>query len=196
MILSALQRRLAVEQIDQQVMTDWYGLTRTVLEQEARGRGQAPRQFAATLLLAVVGETAARFAQIGDGAIVVQDDGGYRPVFWPKSHEYVNATNFLTDGDWKGATAFAGRDSRLDELALLTDGLQPLCLDYTAKAAYRPFFSPMFCPLREANSGSDLLTDLRQFLDSPQVNERTDDDKTLILATRVPSGGQNSQTLR
>jgi hypothetical protein len=54
----------------------------------------------------------------------------------------------------------------------------------------------MFRPLREAPSGADLLKGLREFLDSPVVNERTDDDKTLILATRVPPRGHDPRTVR
>ena len=79
------------------------------------------------------------------------------------------------------------RDARVDELALLSDGLQAVSLNYAAKAAHDPFFLPMFRPLRAAPCGSRLLRSLRQFLDSAQVNKHTDDDKTLILATRVPS---------
>jgi hypothetical protein len=32
-----------------------------------------------------------------------------------------------------------------------------------------------------------LTGELRRFLDSPAVNKRTDDDKTLVLATRLAS---------
>ena len=79
---------------------------------------------------------------------------------------------------------------------MLTDGLQPLALNYAAKAAHAPFFVPMFRPLRVAPSGATVLAALRNFLDSPRVNERTDDDKTLILATRVPSRARDPQILR
>jgi hypothetical protein len=195
-IADRLKGGLRVTQIDREAVAGWYRRTRVVLEEEARGRGEALRELASTLLLAVVGESAARFAQIGDGAIVILDGERYRPIFWPQSGEYANATNFLTDRSWERSLAFAALDCRVDEVALLSDGLQALCLNYAAKGAHGPFFLPMFRPLREAPSGASLLKALRQFLDSPQVNERTDDDKTLILATRVPSHGRDPKIVR
>ena len=72
----------------------------------------------------------------------------------------------------------------MDELALLTDGLQMLALRFADKSVHGPFFLPMFQALRAAESASALQTPLRDFLNSPAVNRRTDDDKTLILATR------------
>jgi hypothetical protein len=43
----------------------------------------------------------------------------------------------------------------------------------------------MFARLRAATGSERLAEGLRQFLDSPAVNQRSDDDKTLVLATRV-----------
>ena len=68
-------------------------------------------------------------------------------------------------------------------MALFTDGLQTLALDYT-RAAHSPFFAPMFAALSSETEPGGLLGPLSAFLESPAVNERTDDDKTLILATR------------
>lgn len=47
-----------------------------------------------------------------------------------------------------------------------------------------PFFTPFFNGLAAATQEQlDLLPELlKQFLSSPAVNERTDDDKTLALA--------------
>jgi hypothetical protein len=192
----SLKAGLAVGQIDRQEVVGWYGRTRAALEEKAEERGVSLRQLACTLLLAVVGESAACFAQVGDGAIVTLDGSDYRAVFWPQSGEYANATNFLTDDRWEDSLAFAASDARVDELALLSDGLQAVTLDYAARAAHAPFFAPMFRPLRRAPSGASLLKDLRQLLDSPRINQRTDDDKTLILATRVPCRGSDPQIVR
>jgi hypothetical protein len=47
----------------------------------------------------------------------------------------------------------------------------------------------MFAPLREAPEGysEELSLGLSRFLDSEKVNDRTEDDKTLILASRYSS---------
>jgi hypothetical protein len=38
--------------------------------------------------------------------------------------------------------------------------------------------------------------ELRAYLDSPFINQRTDDAKTPVLATRVPAAGARSQARR
>ncbi|MGA0525444.1 protein phosphatase 2C domain-containing protein, partial [Escherichia coli] len=61
-----------------------------------------------------------------------------------------------------------------------------LALAFETKLPHQPFFEPMFSVLRrtEPSDCEGLSAQLGQFLNSPQVNERTDDDKTLVLATR------------
>jgi hypothetical protein len=76
----------------------------------------------------------------------------------------------------------------VDELALFTDGLQMLALHFASRSAHRPFFEPLFTTLREAANPEALGGPLREFLDSPAVNERTEDDKTLVLAIREGRG--------
>ena len=57
---------------------------------------------------------------------------------------------------------------------------------FRAKQRIRLFFEMMFSPLRSVEAGysETLSTSLSAFLDSSQVNNRTDDDKTLVLVTR------------
>jgi hypothetical protein len=142
------------------------------------------RELACTLLLAVVGERAAAFSQIGDGAIVISVNQEYETVFWPQSGEYINTTNFVTDDRWEDHLEFSVRHEAIDEVALFTDGLQALVLSYAEKRAHCPFFAPLFRTLRDAPSPDELAAPLRRFLDSPRVNDRTDDDKSLIVAAR------------
>ena len=88
------------------------------------------------------------FFQIGDGAIVYQaEDGRYVPALWPQSGEYANCTWFLTDPD-ASSRVQAARARSVHEVALLTDGLQGLALQFVTRAAHGPFFEPMFARLR------------------------------------------------
>jgi hypothetical protein len=183
-IREAVEGGLRVSAIDRESMLAWHRHARELLRVEAGLRSAPLRDFACTMLTAVVGEQAATFSQIGDGAIIHRDGDNYRTAFWPQSGEYVNTTNFLTDEEFERSIEFLIIREPLDELALLTDGLQMLCLRYADKAVHDPFFRPMFEALRAADSPSVLQAPLRAFLTSQQVNQRTDDDKTLILATR------------
>ena len=74
------------------------------------------------------------------------------------------------------------------EIALLTDGLQRLALHYQTRQAHEPFFRPLFQRLREhpePGCPAALATALERLLAGPAINQRTHDDKTLILATRL-----------
>jgi hypothetical protein len=129
------------------------------------------------------------FLQIGDGVIVVHDHRDtYRPMFWPATGEYVNTTYFLTDQDAVDRLRLGFWGLRVEEIAILTDGLQSLALQYASRRAHTPFFRPLFARLRRESGGESMLlrAELETWLDSDSVNQRTDDDKTLILATRRP----------
>ena len=161
---------------------------RDALERLAIEREQPLREFACTLLGAVVTTDRALFLQIGDGAIVIGDpDMGYRPVFWPQSGEYANETHFVTDPYAKTRFESTVLNETVTEVALLSDGLQRLALHYRSRQAHEPFFRPLFQRLREhpePGCPEELVTALERLLASPMINERTHDDKTLILASR------------
>ena len=70
-------------------------------------------------------------------------------------------------------------------IAVFSDGLQSLALQYETKTPYEPFFAPFFTYLETASkSDAEVEEELRDYLDSPRVNARTDDDKSLVLAVR------------
>ncbi len=159
-----------------------------VLEQAARA-GAPMQDFACTFLGAVVGPQRAAFCQIGDGAVVVSEAGDrddWSWVFWPQRGEYANATSFLTDEDALRVLELAVIGRSVEEVSMLTDGLERMVLVYETRSVFAPFFQAMFAPLREAAPGFNeaLSQSLGVYLNSAQVNQRTDDDKTLVLASR------------
>ncbi len=162
---------------------------RTALGRLAADTGQPIREFACTLLGAVVAADRALFLQIGDGAIVIgAPNQGYRPVFWPQTGEYANETYFVTDIAAATHLECAILSEPVAELSLLTDGLQRLALHYQTRQAHEPFFRPLFQRLRahpEPGCPAILATALERLLAGPAINQRTHDDKTLILATRL-----------
>lgn len=166
----------------------WLGYFQKEIAVRAEEISCMPRDFACTFLCAIISNECEIFAQIGDGAIVVSNEPDlYSWVFWPHQGEYENTTFFATDvkaTEWlqyerrKGMPCF--------EIAIFSDGLQRLALHYQTQSAHSPFFRPFFSALRsQEQSVSEKYTQsLVSFLGSLPVNERTDDDKTLILATR------------
>jgi Protein phosphatase 2C len=166
-------------------LESWVEAARERVLEEARAQGVPPRQLACTLLGASVGDGWAAFVQIGDGIIVFDGEAGYELAFWPDNGEYANTTRFLTDDDYRRHLRIDVIPRAVSELALLTDGLQMLALDFTMARVHERFFAPMFQTLRNGPTEELLRNSLLEFMNSKRVNERTDDDKTLLLATRT-----------
>jgi hypothetical protein len=183
----------SIDAISGETAEQWVGSIRRAIEARAEATELTPRDFACTLVAAIVGGSSAAFLQIGDGAIVVRGGDVFEIVFWPDGGEYANTTFFVTDHDWTKHLQFESRPVALDEIALMTDGLQRLALRFEDRSAHAPFFEPMFAALANAPTGfaTELEPSLVGFLGSEAVNTRTDDDKSLVLATRrkgVPRG--------
>ena len=60
-----------------------------------------------------------------------------------------------------------------------------LALDFGQAKVHDRFFAPLFSTVRNGPDEETLRASLLEFMDSKRVNERTDDDKTLLLATRI-----------
>jgi hypothetical protein len=178
-----------VEQISLETARSWIHEIQNALGKEAESISLNAREFACTLLGFVAGQTCTACLQIGDGVIVVADSEArtYGHVFWPDRGEYANTTHFVTEDEAVEHLQFAAVQRQIVEAALLTDGLQDVALDYQQHAAHEPFFRGLFAPLKTAGEGrsDELSQSLREFLSSHRVNEKTDDDKTLVLASRV-----------
>ena len=74
---------------------------------------------------------------------------------------------------------------------MFTDGIERLVLDLQEKSAHAPFFRTLFgwlVKMQPAQVGEEISKSevLDRYLGSKSINDRTDDDKTLILASRRP----------
>lgn len=175
----------AAAPVTREHVLNWYERVRQELEREAEARAVPVRQLACTLLVAMIGEQGSAFCQIGDGAIVIRDQSELRPVFWPQSGEYANTTNFVTSPKLDQELFFEWIDGRIDDVCLFTDGLQSVALNYATKQAHQPFYTPLLDAVRNHPNPIELEGPMVAFLESKNLAERTDDDLTLILATRV-----------
>ncbi len=178
-----------VSQITRDFVRNWLEAFQEAVRHRAEEDELTPRDFACTIIAAVLGHDSAVFIQVGDGVIVIsppEDPDEYCWVFWPQQGEYENTTVFATEPTALEVFNYELSRSRFDEIAILTDGLQRLALHFQTQTAYSPFFRPMFAPLRSSSPTSldSLTASLRVFLDSKPVNDRVDDDKTLVIATR------------
>jgi len=161
---------------------------RDMLSAAAEKRYLSRRAFASTLLLAIASKAEALTVHVGDGAIVARDSQGcWRALSWPENGEYASTTYFLTD-DPSPRARIVRWVEKFDAFAVFSDGIEDLALDQKAQTAHEPFFRSMSKPLdtsTETGRSVGLSRALTDFLGSERVCERTDDDKTLILASRL-----------
>jgi len=172
--------------LNESIVKDWVNEIRSAIFEVADTNSLSARDYACTLLGAVISPIMSVFFQIGDGAIVASNGYVQGVVFWPDSGLYANMTNFVTEEDALLNLNICVTSNRIDEVALFSDGIQRLALLFEQRTPYSPFFEPMLNVLRskEPIECEILDKELTRFLNNPLVNERTDDDKTLILATR------------
>jgi hypothetical protein len=189
--------------IDREQVEWWLGDFRRDVACHADKLGVTQRELACTFLGAVVSPTWSAFCQIGDGGIVVsaspgeKDKAEFELVFWPEQGEYANETYFATMDDVAGHLQFRVRDTPVGEVALFTDGLQRLVLNYDTRTAFAPFFQRMLQPVRRVDhvtgEARSLSLDLGAYLGSTALSDRTDDDVSLVLATQQPALAEADQ---
>ena len=162
----------------------WLDAVRAAIQSQADAESLPTREFACTLVAALVGEASSAFLQIGDGAIVAATAAASEVVFWPEQGEYANTTYFVTGVDAHQRLRLEVRPTPVHDVALFTDGLQHIALRYETRAPHQPFFDPMFARLRADDRWPALGGALASFLGSEAISTRTDDDCTLVLACR------------
>jgi serine/threonine protein phosphatase PrpC len=165
----------------------WISHFQTKIAAVALKNKKTSRDYASTLVAAIVGADSAVFYQVGDGGAVYSANGAaesYRFGIEPSESEYVNTTDFLTDEAAVNSLRFVCLEQTIEDLILFSDGIFPVAVDYQTNRPHEPFLMPMMAPLRNNNVIDGLNNKLESFLASPKINEKTDDDKTIILASR------------
>lgn len=171
---------------------------RAALEQEARRRDVPMRALACTLTLTAIQSESTLTLQVGDSFSVASghraSEFGYELTAGIHKGEYANETRFLTDNDILSQFSVSAFWCAASFVAVASDGLAPLCLENGLGEAHPTFFERLdaFCR-DEARDDPDrsfpreparLAEELTEWLGSAEVCERTDDDKTLVIATR------------
>ena len=156
----------------------------------AEERGASVRDYACTFLGVLASRTSTLLIQIGDGGIVVDVGNGLELPICPMNGEYANMTHFVTDANALDVATVVKLTIPAKKIAVFSDGIQRLALDMASCKPYAPFFNPFFKVLETASEEQEVFLDaeLLRFLESPEVNRRTDDDKTLVLAHVAGTG--------
>lgn len=177
----------SLSQLDRPFAEAWLSSAQADLAAIAVKNGNELQNYACTLLGAIITPSASAYFHIGDGAIIVgaDEEGQYDWVTWPQHGEYANTTNFITQENAKHHMIFE-LGNPVDSIALFSDGIERLVLDFSSQVVHAPAFKPIFDWLASTapDSSSGQSKALVAYLSSNQIDRRTDDDKTLVVATR------------
>jgi len=91
---------------------------------------------------------------------------------------FLTSDKYQEDFFWR---SWSAKD--LQGLAVMTDGVEVLSIDFKTGQPVPGFFHHVFQDFHKIIE-NERTSVLNRFLNSSAVNERTDDDKTLILAWR------------
>jgi len=179
-----------VSAVTKETARGWIENAAEAVQQAADREGMPLREFACTLLAAVVSDEHALFLQIGDGAIVfwARGEDDWCIASWPQHGEYLNTTRFLTEPASRDAFEFTLARVPVYEVAVFTDGIEGLVLHYATRSVHSPFFDGMFPAVRAADQpglNARLSEQLASYLASPAITDRSDDDITLLMASRM-----------
>lgn len=168
---------------------EWQALLTAALETAhesvlgvARKRQVPPRELATTLILVVVTPEVVAAVQVGDGAAVVTDAANdFYAVTAPQSGEFINETVFFTSPGYLNAAQYGFWEGRSHGIGVFSDGLQLLALRMPGGTPHPAFFTPLFEYMNSTEDIHAMEQQLREMLDSPRIQQRADDDLTLIL---------------
>ncbi len=185
-LLRIIPRELpSVFDISEHVSRQWLKDTRAHLQEVSSREDCGLSDLGSTILVAILTDLVSFLIQIGDGAWIIERNGEYTAATWPSDGEYINETTFLTSPNWEESIKYEVAAGALSAVAGFTDGLQRLALQFESRSVHAPFFEPLFGVLRAAEDETSLISPLIAFLSSDRIAERTDDDKTLVLACRT-----------
>ena len=165
----------------------WVDESRDRIYKAAQARGKEARDFAATLVCVISDGENTLFAHIGDGCAVVREHstGQWLAGTWPDHGEYASTTTFVTDQP-VAKLRVTHLALAVDVVSLFSDGIERMVLDMATKKPAERFFGVVAQPViaSAVPSGRDavLSSHLKAYLGGEQVNARTDDDKTLVIA--------------
>lgn len=165
---------------------NWVDTARDRIFLSADHRNLKPRDFAATMVMAISNGQDTIIAHIGDGAVVGKPTAAahWTALSWPAGGEYAGTTFFATD-DPQPQLRISRHSGPLSAISLFTDGLERLILDMHNNSPHDSFFDKMTAPLQTTatrDNEKHLSKKLGAYLESDIINDRTDDDKTLVLA--------------
>ncbi|HEX2954756.1 MAG TPA: PP2C family serine/threonine-protein phosphatase [Bacillota bacterium] len=187
----------ASEEVCKFLMTQVFKETIRLLYRTAERENKLPEVYATTLTCVLANDLGLVVGQIGDGiAIAESASGSLMVAARPQKGEYANQSIFLTMTDAIRYLKVRVIRKPIRSFALLTDGLLRLALELPHGRPHASFFRPLIAFTSEFDNKDTAQNQLQDFLQSSRVCERTEDDKTIVLAVRTMPPIKHAKTIR
>lgn len=151
----------------------------------AEKHNEEEKEFDCTVAFAIAGEKHIGCFQVGDGSIVLRQNGVCKTIFLPEKGEYANQTHFLRPGgEEQMKFQYALLDAEVNSgIAITSDGPEHLMFrlaDMTPGKIFDMFLADL---RKEELCRQDLMDYLtrREWADDP----RGSDDRSLALLARI-----------
>lgn len=168
----------------QKVLGDSVIATRRALEEKSANNGWTLRSCSTTLAVVVATADMVAAVSVGDSIIVIRDsDQTWSTLSLPENGEYVNEAYFVTSRDYISHIRYSHFTGQVSAIAAFSDGLNVITLT-NADEVRTTFIEPVYLFAMQAATPNECQSAFVALLRSEKICERTDDDKTLVLAWR------------
>ena len=152
------------------------------LQQQATQKGCQLGDLACTLLVFLATPAWIAAMQIGDGFMLVRLQGGsYQLLLEPDRGEFANETTFVTSANALSTLQVKVLAGPQQFICASTDALERVAIKLKDWTPFPPFFQPLEDYLKETANPEKDDAYLMGFLESERLNQKIDDDKTLLL---------------
>lgn len=173
--------KLPEEKLIYKIAVDICETVLTAFRREAKAMNCQRDDFDCTLLVFIATSNWFTGIQIGDGFMVVRsEEGTPELVFQPDKGEFANETTFITSNDVLSQLQVKTLPPQ-KFICAASDGLEKVAIRFSDWTAFPPFFQPLEECLQEETNPEEKQAYLQTFLESERLNQRTGDDKTLLL---------------
>ena len=178
----AVRQHLLRSALKEAVRSGRRGVETVARPGQTPGKPLDTRDYACTIMVAVVSKRLIGVAHVGDGCVVAGDGEEWQVLSEPDNGEFANETKFLTNPRNLPRVAIVPR-SGINFLAVATDGLQDVAFSRRS-LPYKRFWTPLFRAISRSSNADPgpMLDALLQKVDA--AGKATDDCTIAVCVIR------------
>lgn len=184
-VVDYLERTLDAKMSDAEMIEqikEAFERTHDRLQEEADDLDIPVRDLNATMLVYVGFEDRQFYGQVGDCCAIGKRDDLYEVIVPQQRGEYANQTFSICDLESVKNGIYDKAAHVYPYIAMMSDGIESISVSTRDKTVSTLFYEPFFKAFsHDRFSADEVSQSLARFLSSKRINERTDDDKTLLF---------------